>query len=617
MSHVPHFRFAALAVILLAAISPVAAQMAPAQQPAQEEKRPVGSSTAGVYRPVLDAKGRPITAGGFVDGAPVLFTDITAASGLSLHKTRAGTLEKKFLLDAVTGGVALFDYNNDGRPDIYLVNGVTYESLAGKEPLPRAALFRNNGDGTLTDVAEQAGVTNERFGFGVAVADFDNDGWNDLYVSNFGANRLYRNNGDGTFTDVAEKAGVAVSGAKSPVWSAAAAFGDYDRDGRADLFVAGYVKDPPRPGTPGEKLVCPVSFCGPMGLPGERDFLFHNNGDGTFTEVSKRAGVSDPNGYYGMTAAWIDLNDDGWVDLVVANDSVPNYLYLNRGDGTFEDASLLSGFALNEDGRAQASMGIATGDYNHDGLVDLYLTHFSDDYNTLYRNEGGGTFADISRQAGLAASSIPFLGWGTAFLDYDNDGHTDLFVANGHVYSGVDKLAWGTTWAQRPLLYRNLAGQSFELAPAATGSGLATLYTARGAAFGDMDGDGKVDVVLNNLDAAPAILRNVTASTHHWLLLDLIGGPMSGRHAIGAVALLQAGGRLQRNDVVGGGSFSSQSDFRLHFGLGPATKVDSLEVRWPSGLRERFEISAVNRVHRLQEGGGKPVAVPATPQTKP
>jgi len=605
----------AVAAGLLAAALPADAQMAPA--PAQEEKRPVGSSTAGVYRPVLDAKGRPITAGGFVDGAPAYFADISAAAGVAGHKTRAGTLEKKFLLDAVTGGVALFDYNNDGRLDIYLVNGVTYESLAGKEPLPRAALFRNNGDGTFTDVAAKAGVTNERFGFGVAVADVDSDGWLDLYVCNFGANRLYRNNGDGTFTDIAVKAGVAVGSAQAPLWSAAAAFGDYDRDGRVDLFVAGYVKDPPRPGSAGEKLVCPVSFCGPMGLQGERDFLYRNNGDGTFTEVSARAGVSDPKGYYGLTAAWLDVNDDGWVDLVVVNDSVPNYLYLNRGDGTFEDASLLSGFALNEDGRAQAGMGLATGDYNHDGLVDFYLTHFSDDYNTLYRNEGGATFADISRQAGLAASSIPFLGWGTAFLDYDNDGHLDLFVANGHVYSGVDKLGWGTTWAQRPLLYRNVAGKSFEMVPAATGSALASVYAARGAAFGDIDGDGKIDVVLNNLDAAPAILRNVTASTGSWLALELAGGPQSGRHAIGAVVLLRAGGVLQRGDVVGGGSYGSHSGFRLHFGLGRAARVDSLEVRWPSGRREQFEIPSLNRVHKLQEGGGTPVAEPTQQEGRP
>jgi hypothetical protein len=296
---------------------------------------------------------------------------------------------------------------------------------------------------------------------------------------------------------------------------------------------------------------------------------------------------------------------------------VPNYLYLNRGDGTFEDASLLSGFALNEDGRAQASMGIATGDYNHDGLVDLYLTHFSDDYNTLYRNEGGGTFADISRQAGLAASSIPFLGWGTAFLDFDNDGHTDLFVANGHVYSGVDKLGWGTTWAQRPLLYRNVEGRSFELAPAATGSALASLYTARGAAFGDIDGDGKVDVVLNNMDAPPAILRNVTATTHNWLALDLVGGTQSGRHAIGAVVLLRAASVLQRGDVVGGGSYGSHSGFRLHFGLGRAAKVDSLEVRWPSGRRESFAIPSVNGVHQLQEGSGTPLADAAKQESKP
>jgi len=605
VTRTPHFRCTALAFSLLVVSLPAAAQNPPPADPGAPEKRPTGMATGGVYRPVYDAAGRPITAGGFVDGAPVIFADITAAAGLAKHLTRAGTLEKKFLLDAVTGGVALFDYDGDGRLDIFLVNGVTYESLAGKEPAPRAALYHNNGDGIFADVTEKAGVANERFGFGVAAADYDGDGRLDLYVTNFGANRLYHNNGDGTFTDVAEKAGVTVG-----VWSTAAAFADYDRDGRADLFVTGYVKDPPRPGTPGEKLVCPVSFCGPMGLAGERDFLFHNNGDGTFTEVSAKAGVSDPAGRYGLAAAWLDVNNDGWVDLLVANDSTPNYLYLNRGDGTFEDASLLSGFALNEDGREQASMGIAAGDYNHDGWVDLYLTHFSDDYNTLYRNEGDGFFADVSRQAGVAVTTIPFLAWGTGFLDYDNDGHVDLFVANGHAYSGVDKLGWGTTWKQRPLLFRNQGQGTFEAVPPATGSGLAEVLSARGAAFGDIDGDGKIDVVMNNLDAPPTVLRNVTSNSNHWLTIALDGGPKSGRQAIGAFVLLRAGGLLQRGDVVGGGSFASQSDFRLHFGLGRATKVDSLEIRWPSGYRERFAVSAVDRILRLQEGLGTP-ATPA------
>jgi len=594
------------AALCLLSATPTAAQAPSPPEAAQQEKRPSGMATGGVYRPVFDAAGRPITAGGFVDGAPVVFADVTATSGLARHFTRAGTPEKKFLLDAITGGVALFDFDNDGHLDVYLVNGATYESLAGKEPPPRASLFRNKGDGTFTDVTAKGGVANERFGFGVAVADFNGDGWSDLYVTNFGANRLYRNNGDGTFTDVAEKAGVTVG-----VWSSAAAFADYDRDGHVDLFVAGYVKDPPRPGTPGEKLVCPVSFCGPMGLPGERDFLFHNNGDGTFTEVSQRAGVSDSAGLYGLAAAWLDVNNDGWVDLLVANDSVPNYLYRNRGDGTFEDASLLSGFALNEDGRAQASMGIAAGDYNHDGWVDLYLAHFSDDYNTLYRNEGDGFFADVSRQSGAAVSTIPFLGWATAFLDYDNDGHPDLFVANGHVYSGVDKLGWGTTWKQRPLLFRNRGDGTFEPVPPATGSGLAATISARGAAFGDIDGDGKLDVVLNNLDAAPTVLRNVTAVVNNWLAVELLGGPRSGRHAVGAFILLQAGGQLQRGDVIGGGSFASHSDIRVHFGLGTVTKVESLEVRWPSGHRERFTVPSINRVLRLEEGRGTPAPAPA------
>jgi hypothetical protein len=567
-----------------------------------------GMSTGSAHAPVKDALSRPITAGGFVDGAPVVFVDITHAAGLDKFRHQSGTPEKSTILETPGSGVALLDYDNDGWLDVYLVNGSTFAALKGKETAPRAMLLHNNHDGTFTDVTDQAGVANERWGFGAAVGDYDNDGWPDIYVSNFGKNRLYHNNHDGTFTDVAEKAGVALGG-----WSTGATWGDYDHDGRLDLFVPGYVKfDPDHPLVAGKGGI-PAGYCqfrgidvmcGPRGLPGEGDHLFHNNGDGTFTDFSLRAGVSDPRRYYGLASVFVDVDDDGWPDLVVANDSVPRYLYRNKHDGTFEDISYLSGFALNDEGREQASMGIAVGDYNRDGKVDLYVTNFSDDYNTLFRNDGEASFSDVSFAAGIATPVIPFLGWGTGFLDYDNDGLPDIFVANGHVYPGVDKQDWGTTWAQRPLLFRNVDGSKFEEVPPATGSGLADVISARGAAFGDLFNDGHIDVVLNIMDLPPVLLRNAVKNSNHWITLKLVGGAKSPRDAIGAKVFITAGGARQREDVFSGGSYASSSDPRLHFGLGAATKVDKLEIDWPSGTKEEIRVTSVDQIYTVVEGKG-------------
>jgi enediyne biosynthesis protein E4 len=565
-------------------------------------------STGAAHAAVLDSEKRPITAGGFVETGPIVFQDIAEKAGLTRWRHVMGTDEIRFILDTVGSGVALLDYDNDGWLDIYLVNGSTYDAMSGKASPPHAALFHNNHDGTFTDVAEKAGVTNDRWGFGVAVGDYDNDGWPDLYVTNFGKNRLYHNNHDGTFTDVAEKAGVALGN-----WSTGATFGDYDGDGRLDLFVPGYVHyeidHPPVPGSPvvafstcefrGVKVMC-----GPRGLQGESDHLFHNNGDGTFTDVSQKAGVSDSNRYYGLTAVFADVNNDGKVDLMVANDSTPNYLYINKGDGTFEDASYASGYALNEDGRETASMGIAVGDYLNNGLLDLYNTVFSDDYNPLYRNDGGANFSDVSYRAGIAEVTIPFLGWGTGFLDYDNDGWKDLLAVNGHVYPGVDQSDWGTTFAERPLLFHNLRNGKFEAVPPVKGTGLAAVLTGRGAAFGDLFNDGKIDVVINQLHNVPALLRNVNADKNHWVGLRLIGGPKSPRDAIGAAVYLTAGGMRQRADVISGGSYASSNDLRLHFGLGTTVKVDNVEVHWPSGSVERFTLPEVDRYYSIEERRG-------------
>jgi enediyne biosynthesis protein E4 len=568
-----------------------------------------GEATGPAHAAVKDAQHRPITAGGFLDNAPVVFADITRSAGLDKFHHLSGTPEKTTILEAPGSGVALLDYDNDGWLDIYLLNGSTVPALKGQAPAPRAMLLHNNHDGTFTDVTDKAGVANERWGFGVAVADYDNDGWPDIYVANYGKNRLYHNNHDGTFTDVAEKAGVTVGG-----WSTGPTWGDYDHDGLLDLFVPGYVKfdvdHPPHEGKDGSPItLCHfrdlMVFCGPRGLPGEPDHLFHNNGDGTFTDVSVKAGVSDPRGLYGFASVFVDMDDDGWVDLLVANDSCPNYLYRNRRDGTFEEIGVASGFALSDDGREQASMGIAVGDYNRDGKVDFYVSSFSDDYNALYKNEGGGNFSEVAYRAGLGYPTIPFLAWGTGFLDFDNDGLLDIFVANGHVYPTVDQTDWGTTWAQRPQLFRNLNGSKFEEVLPATGSGLADVIPGRGAALGDLFNDGHIDVVINNIDSTPTLLRNVVKNSNHWITLKLTGGPKSPRDAIGAKVFVTAGGARQRVDIFSGGSYGSSSDLRAHFGLGTATGIENIEIDWPSGTKERIAtVPGIDRILKVEEGKG-------------
>jgi len=550
------------------------------------------------HPPVFDSQHRPITAGGFVENAPVVFEDVTHKSGLDKFHHRSGTPEKSTIIEVPGSGVALLDYDNDGWLDIYLLNGSTVAALKGQDPAPKAMLLHNNHDGTFTDVTAKAGVANERWGFGVAVGDYDNDGWPDIYVANYGKNRLYHNNHDGTFTDVAEKAGDALGG-----WSAGPSWGDYDHDGRLDLFVPGYAKFDPDHAQSCEFMGTKLS-CGPLGMEGEPDHLFHNNGDGTFTDVSVKAGVADPGGYYGFASTFVDVDDDGWVDLLVVNDSRPNYLYHNRHDGTFEDIGYLSGFALTEDGRPMASMGLAVGDYNRDGRVDFYVSNFSDDYSVLFKNQGNGILADVTYQAGLVEPTIPFLKWGTGFLDFDNDGLLDLFVANGHVFPIIDKQEWGTTWAQRPQLFKNLDGTKFQEVPPAARSGLALPIPARGAAFGDLFNDGHIDVVINNLDSTPSLLRNVVKNGNHWVGLKLIGGPNSPRDAIGAKVFLTADGVRQRADVFSGGSYGSNSDPRVHFGLGTAKKIDRVEIHWPNGDKEEVMLPRVDRIYVIQEGKG-------------
>jgi hypothetical protein len=525
-----------------------------------------------------------------------------------------GTRQKKYILETDGSGVGLIDYDNDGWLDIYLVNGSTYDALAGKKNPPHAALFHNNHDGTFTDVAPKAGITNDRWGFGVAIGDYDNDGWPDIFVCNFGKNRLFHNNHNGTFTDVAEKAGVTLGN-----WSDGATWGDYDGDGRLDLFVSGYVHydlahEPSATDGTVALAFCQLHgvpvMCGPRGLKGEPDHLFHNNGDGTFTDVSVKAGVADASAYYGFTAIFADVNNDGKPDLLVANDSNPNYLYVNKGDGTFEDQSYVSGFALNKDGREIASMGLAVGDYDNDGRVDLLVTDFSDDFKALYHAEGDADFSDLADQAGITQAAIPFVGWGDGFLDFDNDGWKDIMMINGHVYPQVDEHDWGTTFAQRPLLYRNLHNGKFEYVPPVKGSGLATLTSGRGAAFGDLFNNGKIDVVISPIDGPPVLLKNVSPDWHHWVELKLIGsdrtakGAGSPRDAVGATVYLSANGIRQREDVISGGSYISSNDQRPHFGLGESTDAGAAEIHWPSGAKETVKLPAVDRIYTITEGKG-------------
>ncbi len=544
-----------------------------------------------------------------------IFEDITDKTSLRSFSHRAGTLQKNYIFEVPSGGVAILDYDGDGLRDIYLLNGSTLAAIQGKEKPPRAALFRNLGKWKFEDVTEKAGLANERWGMGLAVADYDNDGRPDIFVGNFGVSRLYHNNGDGTFTDVAEKLGVARKG-----WSTGATWGDYDRDGRLDLFVPGYAEldlnnlppapaEASKPGALGQNFCqfrgVPV-MCGPRGLLGEGDTLYHQKSDGTFEDVTLKAGVSDPQRYYGFTSAFVHVNEDDLIDLLVVNDSTPKQLYINKGDGTFEETGYPSGVALNENGREQAGMGLAVGDYDNDGRVDFHITNFSDDSNVLYHNDGEGNFTDVTFQAGLGEVTIPFLGWGTSFLDYDNDGWEDLFVANGHVYPVVDDHQWGTSYAQQPLLFRNLQNGRFQRISAAPGSGLAKAYSARGLAVGDLDNDGRLDVVLNNTDSKPTVLANINPAVGHWISFRLMAEFVknSRRDAVGAVVYVTTGKLRQRRDLISGNSYASQNDQTLHFGLGAATAIDKVEIKWPDGSVETIQISGVDRKVTVVKGKG-------------
>jgi hypothetical protein len=526
--------------------------------------------------------------------------DITAKAGINF--THTSSKDKKYIFESMTGGVVVFDYDRDGWPDIYFTNAPTINmALAGQTSI--GALYHNNHDGTFTDVTQKTGLTKPCMAMGGAVGDYDNDGWPDLYITCLGGNILYHNNGDGTFTDVTAKAGVA-----DGRWSAGAAFGDYDGDGFVDLMVANYV-DFPLDDLPqfGSSSYCKYRGvdvqCGPRGLKGAGDALFHNNGDGTFTDVSKQAGVNDPKGYYGLGVIWADFNNIGRPDIYITNDSTPKYLYRNLGNGKFEEIGFESGTALSNDGSEQASMGIAVGDYNHTGRPSLYVTDFENENPDLYRNEGDWNFTEFSFSSGLAVAALPWVKWGTEFVDLDNDGWLDLIQVDGHVFPQADMIPSDPGYRQPKVLSLNQQDGTFCDASDQAGPALEERQVSRGLAVADLFNDGNMDIVIENLDGGPMILRNHGIPGRHWVSFEL-AGTKSNRLALNARIRIVAGGMTQTGEIHSGGSYLSQSDLRLHFGLGSATKVDSVEIRWPSGAVDRIGSLATDQFYSVLEGHG-------------
>jgi hypothetical protein len=548
------------------------------------------------------------------------FTDIAKKAGLTDSVIFGGVDTKKYIIETTGTGVAVFDYDNDGWPDIFIVNGTSLDSPASKKA-PTNHLYHNNHDGTFTDVTQKAGLTHTGWGQGVCVGDYDNDGWDDLYVTYYGKNVLYHNNRDGTFTDVSEKAGVAGSG-KS--WGNGCSFVDYDRDGHLDLMVTNYVDfDLATAPAPGERASCvwkgvPV-MCGPRGLPASKNILYRNNGDGTFEDVSKKSHIDQADGHYSLSVSTLDYDDDGWPDIFVACDSTASILYHNNRDGTFTDVAITAGAAFNEDGRAQAGMGSTIADYNGDGRLDIFKTNFSDDTATLYRNNGNGTFDDVTYPAGLGLNT-KYLGWGAMFFDFDNDGWPDLLLVNGHVYPEVDSQHLGSTFQEPRILYHNNGNGTFTDISADSGPGIIANNSSRGLAIGDLWNDGQLSAVISNMNAPPSLLLNDVRNANHWIAFRLIGASYAAasqkfrtsRDAIGARITMKAGPRLFVDEVRSGSSYDSNHDMRVHFGLGSASKLDSVQVRWPSGLVESFANLAVDKIHLLKEGAG--VAVTAQPQ---
>jgi len=524
--------------------------------------------------------------------------------------------EKKYIVESMAGGVVVIDYDRDGWPDIYFTNApMVSQALSGVKA--RGALYHNNHDGTFTDVTDKAGVATPGFAMGGSVGDYNNDGWPDLFITCLGQIVLYRNNGDGTFTDVTKQAGLTTATS----WNTGSAWADYDGDGFLDLMVTAYVDFhlDDLPGF-GKSPTCKYRGidvqCGPRGLRGAGDHLYHNNGDGTFTDVSKATGTDDPGGYYGLSVIWADFDNSGRPDIYVANDSTPNFLYKNEGNGKFSEIGLESGTAVSADGSEQGSMGIAIGDYRHTGLPSIYITNFADEYNTLYFNQGKYDFRDVSYDTGVALPVLPWVKWGAAFVDLDNDGWPDLFSVNGQVYPQVDSQPSGARYRQPKSLFMNLANGNFCDAAKQAGPSIQEARVSRGVGKADFDNDGNVDIIVEDLDGSPMLLHNQGIAGRHWVSFEF-AGTKSNKLAIGTKVKIVAGGMTQTDEVRTGGGYISQHDLRLHFGLDKATKIDSVEIRWPSGKTETLNNLTADKIYSVLEGSGivdRAKILPAAPK---
>jgi len=556
----------------------------------------------------------PQTSGPAANPPIASFKDIAEKAGINFEIVSGEKNVKKYIIETTGTGVAIFDYDNDGWPDIFFVNGTKLGNLPkGTEPTNH--LYRNNHDGTFTDVTEKASLRASGWGQGVCVGDYDNDGFDDFYVTYYGKNRLYHNRGNGSFEEVAAAAGVAGTGSR---WGTGCAFVDYDRDGLLDIAVANYVDfDLASTPAPGEGASCTwkgvAVMCGPRGLKGSANVLYHNLGNGKFADVSQEAGITKTTGHYCFSVSTLDYDEDGWPDIYVACDSTPSILYHNNQNGTFTDTAIVAGAAFNDDGREQAGMGSSIGDFNGDGHLDIFKTNFSDDTSTLYRNNADGTFSDQTFPAGFGLNT-QYLGWGAAFFDFDNDGWLDLLLVNGHVYPEVDKYKLGADYEEPRVLYHNTGKGTFVDISNSSGPGIPAKASGRGLAIGDLWNNGKLAAVIANLGTRPSLLVNETSYPNHWIEIKTVG-TKSNRNGIGARVILKASKHTLVDEVRSGSSYNSSSDMRIHFGLGSATEIDSLQVRWPSGLNEEFTNLKIDAINVITEGKGKPAEV-ATKTTK-
>ena len=533
----------------------------------------------------------------------ISLTNISKQAGINFKTVYGDEKKNRYLLETTGTGAAFIDYDNDGFQDIFFVNGTKLDGLPKGETAPTNRLYRNKGDGTFEDVTAKAGLTRTNWGQAVTVGDYDNDGFDDIFVSCFGKNALYHNNGEGTFSEVAQKAGVADNKSK---WGSGASFLDYDKDGFLDLFVASYIdldlKTAPLPET-GPCLYKGLTVaCGPPGLQGGVNMLFHNNGNGTFTDVSEKAGIRKTDGTYGLGAVVADFDNDGWADIYVANDSAPATLYHNDKNGTFTDIALEAGCAYSVDGKPQAGMGVSVGDYDRDGWLDIVKTNFAGDTTTVYKNVGKSVFDDVTFPAGLGLNT-KWLGWGVGFVDLDNDGWLDIFQVNGHVYPEVEKLTTEAGYAQRKVLYQNMRNGKFKDVSAQTGGAVMENISGRGAAFGDFDNDGDTDIIINPVNAVPELLRNDSKSGNNWLKIKLVG-TKSNRSGIGAKIKVTTEDGTQTDEARASNSYYSHNDSRLNFGIGKASKVKSIEITWTSGVIDKLNDIGANQIITVKEGVG-------------